>query len=103
MAVDGRVDAQAKDVLVVLGERAGVDNVAPGRRLALVDVDDGDDARGARLNGDAGGLVQLKGKYVLVVGEGDDVLDDQLAAAGNDGAAGARVGVLPVDAVVLLV
>lgn len=104
MAVDGRVDAQAKDVLVVLGQRARVDEGAPGRRgLAVVMVDDGDDAGGARLDGDAGGLVEDERKDVLVVGEGEDVLDDELAAAGDDGAAGAPVGVLPADAVVLLV
>ena len=103
VAVDGRVEAQTKNVLVVLGDGARVDNVAPGRRLAGVHIDDGDDAGGASLERDAGGLVEDKGKDVLVVGEGENVLDDELAAAGDDGAAGAPVGVLPVDAVVLLV
>lgn len=103
MTIDGRVDARAEDVLVVLGERTRVDDVAVVALLAWVDVDDADDAGGARLDDDAAGLVELVGEDVLVVGQGNDELHDQLAVAGHNGAARSPVGVLPADAVVLLV
>lgn len=101
--VDGRVDAHGKDVLVVLGEDTRRNNVAVLGRLTLVNGDDADHAGGARLDGDAAGLVELEGEDVLVVGEGADELDDKLAHAGDDAAVGAEVGVLPQDAAVLLV
>ena len=103
LPVNGRVNTDGKDVLVVLGEGAGRDYIAVGAGLAGVDVDDGDDAGGARLEGDGAGEVELVGEDVLVVGEGDDELHDELAAAGGDGAAGAPARVLPADAGVLLV
>ncbi|KAF4506524.1 hypothetical protein G6O67_006601 [Ophiocordyceps sinensis] len=103
MAVDGGIDADAEQVLVVLRQGARADDVAPGRRLAGVDVDDGHDARCPGLDGDAGRLVELEGEDVLVVGERDDELQDELAAARHDSSSGAPVVVLPVDAVVLLV
>jgi hypothetical protein len=52
---------------------------------------------------DAAGLVQLVVENVLVVGEGDDELDHEFAVARDDRSAGAPVGVLPSDSVVLLV
>jgi hypothetical protein len=48
-------------------------------------------------------LVELVVKDVLVVGEGDDELDNELTAACHDGAASSPVGVFPADSVVLLV
>lgn len=104
MAVNGRVDAKAEHVLMVLGKGARTDDVAPvGRDGTCIDVDDRDDASGTSLDLDAGGLIELEGKDVLVVRECDDKLDDQLAAASGNGTAGAPVGVFPADAVVLLV
>lgn len=48
-------------------------------------------------------MVEDEGEDVLVVRDGDDGLDDELAVAHDGGAAGAVVGVFPPDAVVLLV
>lgn len=76
VAVDGGVEADREKVLVVLGEGAGGDDVAPGRSFGSVDVDDGDDAGGADFDGEAGGLVESVGEDVFVVGEGDDELDN---------------------------
>jgi hypothetical protein len=48
-------------------------------------------------------LVEFIGEDVFIVCEGDDELDDELAVARYDCAAGAPVCVFPADAVVLLV
>lgn len=101
--VDGRVHAQGEDVLVVDGEDARVDDGAPGDLDALVDGLGADDARRADLVRQLAGLVEHEGHDVFVVGDGDDGLDDELAAADDGCFAGAVVGVLPADAGVLLV
>lgn len=103
LAVNGGIHADAEDVLMVLGQGAGADHVAPGCRLAFVDVDDGHDTGGSGLNLDTGRLVELVGKDVFIVGQSDDELNNELAASSHDGPAGSPVGVLPVDAVILLV
>jgi hypothetical protein len=48
-------------------------------------------------------LGEVEGEDVLVVGDGDDGLQDEDAGAGYDGVLRAEVGVLPEDAVVLFV
>lgn len=102
-AVDAGVDAQAKDVLVVAGEDAGVDDGAPGDGDVGVDGLGGDDARGADFVGEFAGLVEDEGEDVFVVGDGDDGLEDEFAGARDGRCAGAVVGVFPADASVLLV
>lgn len=74
VAVDGRVDADGEDVLMVLSQHTWADDVAVVGLFAWVDVDDGDDACGAGLNVDATGLVELVGEDVFVVGEAVDLL-----------------------------
>lgn len=103
VTIDGRVDAHAEEVLVVLRQDAGPDDIAVVALLAWIDVDNTDDAGGARFDRDPACLVELVGEDVLVVGERDDELHNQLAAADHDGALRAPVGVLPANAVVLLV
>ena len=75
----------------------GLTTFAPVGGFAGVDVDDADDAGCARLDVDAAGLVEFEGEDVFVVGERDDELDHELAAASHDCAPGSPVGVLPVD------
>lgn len=94
-AVEGGVDAEGEDVLVVDGEDAGVHDGAEGDGDAFVDGLGGEDAGGADLVGELAGLVELEGQDVFVVGDGDDALQDELAVAHYGGAAGAVVGVLP--------
>ena len=101
--VDGRVDAQREDVLVVGGEDAGVDDGAPGDGEAGVDGLGAEDAGGTDFVDEVAGLVEHEGEDVFVVGDGDDALDDELAVAHDGGSAGAVVGVLPADAGVLFV
>lgn len=48
-------------------------------------------------------MVELEVEYVFVVGKGDDELDNQFSATSNDSSTGSPVGMLPVDAVILLV
>ena len=103
VAVDGGVDAEGEDVLVVGGQDAGVDDGAPGDGEASVDGLGGDDAGGADLVGQLAGLVEDEGEDVLVVGDCDDGLEHQFAGAGDGGGAGAVVGVFPADAGVLFV
>jgi hypothetical protein len=47
-------------------------------------------------------LVKLKVEDVFVVGKGDDELDNQFSAASNDSSTGSPVGMLPIDAIILL-
>lgn len=89
-------------MLVVRGEDAGVDNGAERNGEAFIDGLGGENAGGADFVGHLTGLVEDEGEDVLVVGDGDDGLDYKLAIANDSGAAGAIVGVLPPDTVVLL-
>lgn len=102
VAVDGGVDAQREDVLVVDGEDAGVDDGAPGDFDVFVDGLGADDAGGSDLVGHLACLVEHEGHDVLVIGDCDDGLDDQLPASYNSCSAGSVVGVLPANAGVLL-
>ena len=101
--VDGGVDAEGEDVLVVGGEDAGVDDGAPGDGDAGVDGLGAEDAGGADLVGELAGLVEHEGHDVFVVGDGDDGLNDEFAAAYHGCAAGAVIGVFPAYAGILLV
>lgn len=103
ITVNRGIDAHTENMLMVLGEGAGADDVSPGRCLAGVHVDNGHDACGAGFHDNAGCLVELVIKDIFVVGEGDDELDNQLAATRYHGAAGSPVSVFPADAVILLV
>lgn len=103
MSIDGRIDAHAENVLMVLRKGSWTNHVALGSSLAGVDVDDRDDARCPCLDYDAGRLIEFKGKNVLIVGERDDELDDEFPTTSYDGPFGSPVGVLPIYAVVLFV
>lgn len=102
VAVDGRVDAEGEDVLVVDGEDAGVDDGAPWYFDALVDGLGADDAGRSDLVGQLAGLVEHEGHDILVVGDCDDGLNDEFPASDNSCSAGPVVGVLPANAGVLL-
>ena len=82
VSVNSWVDAQTKDVLVILGQGAGGDDVAPSGGLVWGDVDNGDDTGGTDFDFDASGLVEFEGEDVFVVGECDCVLDYENAPAG---------------------
>lgn len=66
--VNGRIHSHSEDVLVILRESARRDDIAVVGGFAGVDVDHGDDSRGARLDGNAAGLVEFVGEDVFVVG-----------------------------------
>lgn len=100
--VDGRVDAEGEDVLVVDGQDAGVDDCAPWYFDAFVNGLGADDAGCSDLVGELARLVEHEGHDVFVVGDGDDGLEDQLPASNDGCSAGSVVGVLPADAGVLL-
>lgn len=102
VAVDGGVDAQGEDVLVVDGEDAGVDDGAPWYFDAFVYGLGADDAGGSDLVGHLPGLVEHKSHDVFVIGDCDDGLDNQLPASYNSCSAGSVVGVLPANAGILL-
>lgn len=102
-SVDHGVDAEGKDVLVVGGEDAGMDDGSPWDGEPFVDGLRGEDAGGAHLIHDFSGLVELECEDVLVVCDGDDGLEDELSVADDGCATGSVVGVFPSDPVVLLV
>ncbi|KAI6749792.1 hypothetical protein HG531_007057 [Fusarium graminearum] len=101
-AINRRIYSDTEDVLMVLRKCARANDVAPVAGLARVNVDNGDNSCCAGFYDNTRCLVELVVEDVLVVGEGDDELDNQLASAGNNGSASAPIGVLPADTVVLL-
>lgn len=104
-AVDGGVDAQGEHVLVEGGHDARSDVGAPGDCLAvfIIEGDGGEDARGAHFELHVGSLVKDIREDVLVVGDGADNLEDELAVAHDGCGAGSVVGMFVLEAVVLLV
>lgn len=103
MSIDCWIDTDAKDVLMVLRESASADDVAVVAGLSWIDVDDGHDTCGSGLDDDAAGLVELVRKDVFVVGQSDNELDDEFSRSRYNSTAGTPIGVLPSDAIVLLV
>lgn len=101
-AVDSRVDSHTEHMLMVLRQRSWVNDIAPRRSFALVNVDDRNNTGCAGLHHDSSSLVELEVEDVFVVGKGDDELDNQFSAASNDSSTGSPVGMLPVDAIILL-
>lgn len=101
-AVDSRVDSHTEHMLMVLRQRSWVNDIAPRRSFALVNVDDRNNTSCAGLHHDSSSLVELEVEDVFVVGKGDDELDNQFSAASNDSSTGSPVGMLPIDAIILL-
>lgn len=102
VAIDGRVNAESKDVLVVLSQHARVNHISIVGTFARVDVDARDDSRGAGFDIDTTALVEFVRKDVFVVCEGDDELHDQDAGTGNHCTVSPPVGVFPTNAFILL-
>lgn len=90
-------------MLMVLCQSTRTNHITPVSGLALVDIDYGHDAGSSSFDHNAARLIELKGKDVLVVGKGDDELNDKFAATCQNCSARAPIGMLPVDAVVLFV
>lgn len=103
VTLDRRVDTQREDVLVVSCKDTWVHNGTPRNSQALVNGLGRQDTGSAHLVHELGGLVELECKDVLIVGNGDDGLQNQLALADNGGAPCAVVCVLPTNTSVLLV
>ncbi len=102
MAINGRVDAQGEDVLVVSGKDARVDNGAPGDGDAWVNGLGVEDAGGADFVDELAGLIEHKGHDIFVVRDSDNGLDDEFAVAYYSSTTGVVVGVLPTYARILL-
>lgn len=103
VAIDGWVDSERKHVLVEGGHDSWSDVRAPGDCLAVMVVEGngGEDACGADFEFHVCGLVEDVCEDVLVVGDGADDLEDELAVAYDGCGTGAVVGVLVLEAVVL--
>jgi len=101
--VNGWVNAQGEDVLVVSGEDARVDDCAPGHFDAFINRLSADNTGGADFIGHFTSLVEHERHDVFVVGDGYDGLNDEFAASNDGCAAGAVIGVFPANASVLLV
>ncbi len=78
VAVDGGVDTEREDVLMVGGKDAWMDDSAPWHLDALVDGRGAEYPRGANLVGDLPGLIEHESQDVFVVRDGDDGLEHQL-------------------------
>lgn len=104
-AVNGRVDAEREYVLMVGSGHAGPHVCRPRGRSAICGINGGcrEDAGGADLKLDTACLVKDPSKDVLVIGDGANHLDHQLAAAHHCSFVVAVVGVLVEEAGVLLV
>lgn len=103
VAVELGVDAEGENVLVVCAQDTVVHHGSVWHVDAGVNGLGRQNARGTDLVRHFAGLVKDVGQDVLIVGHGDDALNDKLAAPHDDGAAAAVVCVLPQDAGVLLV
>lgn len=102
--VDVGVDAEAEEMLVVVGVDAGVDLSAPALGVLVLEHGVGvQDTGELDLRGNGAILVEHPGDDVLVVGGGEDLLDDQLAATGDDDGIVTEVAMLEEDAGILLV
>jgi len=92
-------------MLVVWSEDTWCDSRAVWGGLGRVGLrwGSGEDSGCADFEGERGILSKVEGKDVLVVGDGDDGLQDEDTGSGYDSILRAEVRVLPEDAVVLLV
>jgi hypothetical protein len=90
-------------VLVVRSHDTVADTSSPWDLGIGINWLSGEDAGGASLEGDLARLVKDPSKDVLVVGNGDDLLQNKLPLAHHRGVLGAVVGVLPLDALVYFV
>src|ERR1700722_13993562 len=102
-AVDRHVQADVEEVLVVRAVDARGDDRAELRLDAVFDRAVGDDAGELDLVLDGAVLVDVPVVAVLVVADVDDTADHHPAHAADFGVAGAEVGMLPGDAMVLFV
>jgi len=90
-------------VLVVGGENAGMDHCTPWNFDPLVDGLRADDAGGSDFVGHFTCLIEDESQDVLVVGDGDNGLNDKLSISNHHGSTGTVVGVFPANPRVLLV
>lgn len=100
LTIDGGIKTNGEYVLMVLGQYTGVDHVTVVACLAWIDVDAADYTRRTSLNCNTARLIELVRKDVLIIGKGDDKLDDKLAVSNDNSAACTPVGMLPADAVI---
>lgn len=104
VAVDGRVEAETEEVLVVVCVDARVDFCAVGRcGLAGREGVGGEDSGEFDFELDYAVLVHDPVDAVFVVAGGEDLADDELAGTGRGGGLVAEVGVFEEDAVVFFV
>ena len=104
MSINGRVDAEGEQVLVVRSSNTTADVGGPRHALTVLVVDGSgaENTSSADLELNTSGLVKNPSKDVLVVGDGADHLDNELAVTDNGGDIVAVVGVLVEDAAILL-
>ena len=103
VAVDGGIDAEGEDVLVVCGEDSWVHDGAPWYLDPVVDGLCAYDTRRSHLVLDLSGLIEDEGHDVLVVGNCDDRLDYELSVTDDGSFTGPIIRVLPANAGILLV
>ncbi len=102
VAVDGWVDAEREDVLVVDGEDARVDDGSPWHFDAFVNGLSADDAGRSDLVGQLACLIEHESHDVFIISNCDDGLDDEFPTSSNSCSASSVVGMFPADASVLL-
>ena len=100
MSTNRRINAHIKQMLMIRRHDTIRHTGTPGHFGVLANRLRGKDTRCASLEGDFAGLVKVPHKDILVVRDGDDSLQDELALADDSGLARAVVGVFPLDAVV---
>lgn len=105
MAIQGWVNAEREHVLVVRSHHARTNVGTPLNSLAIgvIKWHCRKDSGCAHFQFNVGGLIEDVGEDVLVVSDGADHLQDKLAVADHGSSAGSVVGVLVLQAIVLLV
>ncbi|KAH3664145.1 hypothetical protein OGAPHI_004859 [Ogataea philodendri] len=103
VAVDGRVDSERQQVLVVGGHDKRTNICTPIHSLVFLDWHGGQNTGSSHVNSDLTGLVKDNVEQILVVSDGSNGLNNKLSSSSSHGTSGSVVHVLVQQATVLLV
>lgn len=100
-AVEGRIDPETEEMLVILSQNTWRNNIPPFASLSRIDRDCACYTRGSCFDGDAAGHIELICKDVFVVGKRDDELNHKSPISSDHPTSSTIVGMFPENSVVL--